>query len=105
MLKSDAAEEACAYLTSVLHTNPLLLTELDLSGKKPGDSGVKQFCALLGDSHCTLKTLKLVFFFHQDVLGGVKFRNEKYSRYDTRRGLSFVINSDVMMDRKALLQC
>ena len=60
LLKSDAAEKACAYLTSVLGTNPLLLTELDLSGKKPGDSGVKQFCALLKDSHCKLKTLKLV---------------------------------------------
>ena len=59
LLKSDAAEEACDYLTSVLGTNPLLLTELDLSGK-PGDSGVKQFCALLKDSHCKLKKLKLV---------------------------------------------
>ncbi|XP_042558716.1 ribonuclease inhibitor-like [Clupea harengus] len=59
LLKSDAAEKACEYLTSVLGTNPLLLTELDLSGKKPGDSRVKQFCALLEDSHCRLKTLKL----------------------------------------------
>ncbi|XP_042560340.1 uncharacterized protein LOC122129486 isoform X3 [Clupea harengus] len=59
LLKCDAADEACAYLTSVLGKNPLLLTELDLSGKKPGDSGVKQFCALLGDSHCKLKKLKL----------------------------------------------
>ena len=60
LMKSDAADEACAYLTKVQGTNPLLLTELDLSGKKPGDSGVKQFCALLGDSLCKLKTLKLV---------------------------------------------
>ncbi|KAL2077073.1 hypothetical protein ACEWY4_026577 [Coilia grayii] len=59
LLKSDAAEKACAYLTSVLGRNPLLLTELDLSEKKPGDSGVKQFCALLGDSHCRLKKLRL----------------------------------------------
>ncbi|KAL2077076.1 hypothetical protein ACEWY4_026580 [Coilia grayii] len=59
LLKSDAAEKACAYLTSVLHRNPLLLTELDLSEKKPGDSGVKQFCALLEDSHCRFKKLKL----------------------------------------------
>ena len=58
MLKSDAAEKAYVYLTSGLGTNPLILTELDLSGKKPGDSGVKQFCALLEDSHCKLKTLK-----------------------------------------------
>ncbi|XP_042558703.1 ribonuclease inhibitor-like [Clupea harengus] len=33
--------------------------ELDLSGRKLGDSGVKQFCALLEDSHCKLKILKL----------------------------------------------
>ncbi|KAL2077020.1 hypothetical protein ACEWY4_026524 [Coilia grayii] len=59
LLKSDAAEKACVYLTSVLGRNPLLLTELDLSEKKPGDSGVKQFCALLEDSHCRLKKLKL----------------------------------------------
>ncbi|XP_063074815.1 ribonuclease inhibitor-like [Engraulis encrasicolus] len=59
LLKSDAAEQACAYLTSILHENPLLLTELDLEGKIPGDSGVKQFCALLEDSHCRIETLKL----------------------------------------------
>ena len=58
MLENDAAEKACAYLTSVLGTNPLLLTDLDLGGKKLGDSGVKQLCALLEDSHCKLKTLK-----------------------------------------------
>ena len=72
MLKSDAAEEACVYLTSVLGTNPLLLTELDLSGKKPGDSGVKQFCALLEDSHCKLKKLKLVGLFFTSMFLGMK---------------------------------
>ncbi|XP_063049788.1 NACHT, LRR and PYD domains-containing protein 12-like [Engraulis encrasicolus] len=59
LLKSDAAEQACAYLTSMLHENPLLLTQLDLSGKIPGDSGVEQLCALLEDSHCRIKKLKL----------------------------------------------
>ncbi|XP_063049908.1 NACHT, LRR and PYD domains-containing protein 12-like [Engraulis encrasicolus] len=59
-LLSDEAERACEYLTSVLGGNPLLLTELFLSGKIPGDSGVKQFCALLGDSHCRFKILRLV---------------------------------------------
>ncbi|XP_063046064.1 NACHT, LRR and PYD domains-containing protein 12-like [Engraulis encrasicolus] len=58
-LLSDEAERACEYLTSVLGGNPLLLRELDLSGKIPGDSGVKQLCALLEDSHCRVKTLKL----------------------------------------------
>ncbi|XP_030639333.1 NACHT, LRR and PYD domains-containing protein 12-like [Chanos chanos] len=59
LLKSDAAEKACAYLTSLIGRNPLLQTELDLSEKKQGDSGVKQFCALLEDSHCKVKKLKL----------------------------------------------
>ncbi|XP_062379966.1 NACHT, LRR and PYD domains-containing protein 12-like isoform X2 [Sardina pilchardus] len=59
LLKSDSAEEAFAYLTQVLGTNPLLQTELDLSEKRPGDSGVKQFCALLEDSHCRVKKLEL----------------------------------------------
>ncbi|XP_063046065.1 NACHT, LRR and PYD domains-containing protein 12-like [Engraulis encrasicolus] len=59
MLLSDEAEKACEYLTSVLGGNPLLLTELDLSGKISGDSGLKKLCALLKDSHCRVKTLKL----------------------------------------------
>ncbi|KAL2079419.1 hypothetical protein ACEWY4_025163 [Coilia grayii] len=59
LLKSDAADQACVYLTSVLGTNPLLLTELELSRKIVGDSGVKQICALLEDSHCRIKKLKL----------------------------------------------
>ncbi|XP_063049637.1 NLR family CARD domain-containing protein 3-like [Engraulis encrasicolus] len=58
-LLSDGAEKVCENLTSVLGGNPLLLTELDLRGKIPGDSGVKQLCALLEDSHCRVKTLNL----------------------------------------------
>lgn len=61
LFKSDAAEEACKYLNKVLGKNPLLLTEMDLSRKKLGDAGVKHICALLGDSHCKVETLKLVF--------------------------------------------
>ncbi|XP_063049928.1 NACHT, LRR and PYD domains-containing protein 12-like [Engraulis encrasicolus] len=57
LLKTGSAEEACEYLTTVLGGNPLLLTELDLSGKIPGHSGAKQFCALLEDSHCRAKTI------------------------------------------------
>ncbi|XP_063048475.1 NACHT, LRR and PYD domains-containing protein 12-like [Engraulis encrasicolus] len=46
-LLSDEAERACEYLTSVLGRNPLLLTELDLTGKRLGDSIVKLLCPLL----------------------------------------------------------
>ncbi|KAM9481732.1 NACHT, LRR and PYD domains-containing protein 3-like isoform 2-T2 [Clarias gariepinus] len=59
LLKSPEAEEACKSLTEVLGTNPLLQTELDLSGKIKGDSGVKQLSVLLEDSHCRPQTLTL----------------------------------------------
>ncbi|KAK3570342.1 hypothetical protein QTP86_017287 [Hemibagrus guttatus] len=58
-LKTPEAEEACASLTKVLGTNPLLLRELDLSGKISGDSGVKQLSVLLKDPHCRPETLRL----------------------------------------------
>ncbi|XP_058243403.1 uncharacterized protein LOC131351815 [Hemibagrus wyckioides] len=59
LLKSSAAQEACTWLNSVLTTNPLLLKELDLSRKEPGDSRVKQVSALLKDSHCKFQKIKL----------------------------------------------
>lgn len=58
-LKSDA-EQACVYLNGILGKNPLLLTELDLSKRSTGASGVAQVCALLEDSHFRLKRLWLV---------------------------------------------
>ncbi|XP_076144594.1 NACHT, LRR and PYD domains-containing protein 3-like isoform X2 [Alosa pseudoharengus] len=58
-LKSSAAEEACAAVASAVGSNPLLMTELDLSGRIPGVLGVTQLCALLQDPLCTLHTLRL----------------------------------------------
>ncbi|XP_058243307.1 uncharacterized protein LOC131351769 [Hemibagrus wyckioides] len=58
-LKTPEAEEACASLTKVLGTNPLLQRELDLSGKISGDSGVKQLSDLLKDPHCRPQRLRL----------------------------------------------
>ncbi|XP_076144620.1 uncharacterized protein LOC143127181 isoform X8 [Alosa pseudoharengus] len=58
-LKSSAAEEACAAVASAVGSNPLLMTELDLSGRIPGVLGVTQLCTLLQDPHCTLQTLRL----------------------------------------------
>ncbi|XP_076846713.1 NACHT, LRR and PYD domains-containing protein 3-like isoform X3 [Brachyhypopomus gauderio] len=53
-------EEGCAALCSALRTNPSShLRELNLNHNKPGDSGVKQFSALLEDPHCTLEKLVL----------------------------------------------
>lgn len=59
-MNSDAADVAFAYLAQALGGNPLLLTQLDLTAKKPSDSEVKLFSALLEDSHCKEKELKLV---------------------------------------------
>ncbi|KAI4878986.1 hypothetical protein NFI96_025801 [Prochilodus magdalenae] len=59
LLNSPAAEELCDSLNKVLGTNPLLLKELDLSGKKQGDLQMKKICDLLVDSHCRTQKLKL----------------------------------------------
>ncbi|KAI4887863.1 hypothetical protein NFI96_015073 [Prochilodus magdalenae] len=59
LLNSTAAEKACAFLTRTLGTNPLLKTELDLSGKIQGDSEMKEISDLLADLHCRTKKLKL----------------------------------------------
>ncbi|XP_076828045.1 uncharacterized protein LOC143474464 [Brachyhypopomus gauderio] len=59
LLKSPAAEKFCASLTEALGSNPLLLREMDLSGKIQGDSGVKQLSDLLEDPHCRPEKLIL----------------------------------------------
>ncbi|XP_072564380.1 NACHT, LRR and PYD domains-containing protein 3-like isoform X1 [Paramormyrops kingsleyae] len=59
LLKSDDAVKACDFLTKVLGKNPLLQTELDLSGKILKDSEVKQLPALLEDSHCRPEKLTI----------------------------------------------
>ena len=81
-LKGSAAEEACAAVASAVGSNPLLMTELDLSKLIPEALGVTQLCSLLEDSHCTLQKLRLVdavtFFFiymhklHSSLFGGWK---------------------------------
>ena len=57
-LKSSTAEEVCDSLTKVLGINPLLLRELDLSGKIQGDSEMKKISDLLKESHCRPNKLK-----------------------------------------------
>ncbi|XP_048026776.1 NACHT, LRR and PYD domains-containing protein 12-like isoform X1 [Megalobrama amblycephala] len=56
---SPAADEACQYVTGIVGKNPLLLTELNLSEHKLGDTRVNQIAALLQDKHCKFNTLTL----------------------------------------------
>ncbi|KAK3569564.1 hypothetical protein QTP86_001260 [Hemibagrus guttatus] len=57
VLKSPDAQKASDHLTEVLGINPILQTDLNLSGKIDGDSGVEQLSVLLKDPHCRPETL------------------------------------------------
>ncbi|XP_053541670.1 NACHT, LRR and PYD domains-containing protein 3 isoform X10 [Ictalurus punctatus] len=63
LLKRPDAQKAYDYLSEVLGINPILQTDLDLSGKIEGDSGVEQLSALLKDllkdPHCRPEKLQL----------------------------------------------
>ncbi|KAL0160819.1 hypothetical protein M9458_044544, partial [Cirrhinus mrigala] len=54
---SPAADEACQYVNKILGENLLLQTELNLSERKLGPSGLKKLAAVLQDKHCKLNTL------------------------------------------------
>ncbi|XP_058243353.1 NACHT, LRR and PYD domains-containing protein 3-like [Hemibagrus wyckioides] len=58
VLKSPDAQKASDHLTEVLGINPILQTDLNLSGKIQGDSGVEQLSVLLKDPHCRPETLQ-----------------------------------------------
>ncbi|XP_042612085.1 NACHT, LRR and PYD domains-containing protein 3-like, partial [Cyprinus carpio] len=60
MLKnSSITEEGCAALISAFDSNPSNLIELDLSGNKVGNSGMKKICLLLKNPRCKFEKLKL----------------------------------------------
>ncbi|KAL1251668.1 hypothetical protein QQF64_019464, partial [Cirrhinus molitorella] len=54
-----AADEAFQYVAGIVGKNPLLLRELNLSGRKLGNTQVNQIAALLQDKHCKLNTVML----------------------------------------------
>ncbi len=53
--------EGCAALISAITSNPSNLKELDLSGNKLGDSGIKKICHLLNSVEFRLEKLRLYF--------------------------------------------
>ncbi|KAL0185075.1 hypothetical protein M9458_020771, partial [Cirrhinus mrigala] len=57
LIDCGLTDEVCAALTSALKSNPSHLRELDLSGNKIRDSGVKLLSAELEDPHCKLEIL------------------------------------------------
>ncbi|KAK3516274.1 hypothetical protein QTP70_008651 [Hemibagrus guttatus] len=59
LYKCDLTEESCRALSSVLTSNSSRLRELNLSGNKLQDSGVKLLSDGLKNTHCTLEILDL----------------------------------------------
>ncbi|ROL45396.1 NLR family CARD domain-containing protein 3 [Anabarilius grahami] len=60
LYRCSITEKQCVILTSALKSNPSHLRELNLSGNKIENTGVKHLCDVLKDSHCKLERLSLL---------------------------------------------
>ncbi len=58
---NNITADGCAALTSAIHSNSSNLKELDLSGNKLGDSGIKKIYHLLNSVEFRLEKLRLYF--------------------------------------------
>ncbi|XP_026054695.1 NACHT, LRR and PYD domains-containing protein 3-like [Carassius auratus] len=59
LIGCSITEKLCFILTSALRSNPSHLRELDLSGNKPGNTGVKNLSDLLMNPQCKVEKLEL----------------------------------------------
>ncbi len=58
---NNITAEGCAALTSAITSNPSNLKELDLSGNKLGNTGIKNICHLMNSVEFRLEKLRLYF--------------------------------------------
>ncbi len=63
----EMTDEGCSAVTSALKSNPSHLRELNLSGNKLGDSGVKNLSDLLMNTQFKLEKLELVSLYSTAV--------------------------------------
>nr|XP_055072664.1 uncharacterized protein LOC129452683 isoform X2 [Misgurnus anguillicaudatus] len=78
-------EEGYVALCSAVRSNPSHLTELDLSGNDPGESGVKLIYDLIQDQNCALKKVRLL---------------QSHSAEEAHQYLNGVVGKEILLQRE-----